>query len=679
MARDRELQLIIEAVDDTERAFRSLRTKLQGLQRETRGMSSAFSRMTANLRRSFGSLSKEIFNLRNAIITAFTTGTVAVFTRSVINTGAEIELLKLKLNALGFDGESAFRQLHEWARKLPISTQQAIDMFATLQAYGLKPSIAQMTTLVDTVLALGGGSDTFARIALALGQIASRGKLAAQEMNQLANAGIPIRQILAEGLGVTTQELEDLLAEGIDAQTALNIIFSGLEKRFGGLSDEFANTWKGMIEILKSLWWDFLAAVAEAGVFETFKQKVKAIIDFLNTEAGQIKLKEVAEDTAKAIVTMAEVGVKAAGAMFDAFQALFRAVEGLRWIFDVTGSTLGMIAAQLTGPSQPRSKIQRFGGFGRIPTEEEKRQAEEARRYRQKVFEEWQRDVRRATGRLVEADQAIRDAGQSLAELRNLIESVGEASEREAEKQQRRRKQPVGPPPPLPIEARATGVKFPEEGEEAGEPLGTKFLPKWLFDPEETRKVRDRWTEAANKIKEKNREIAQSIRYIGYTIESSLLNFLDPLSEKFLDLKNLLVNIAREIYREFIRIVLIRPLVSAFTSSIAPAPSRHLGGYIPKFHWGGLARDETLALLKKGEFVLSREAVNALGLATLNSLNRATGGLQGTQAVNTIVIQAMDAQSFSDFLRRNGGALAELMVNSINRNSVIMQSIRRAL
>jgi len=48
---------------------------------------------------------------------------------------------------------------------------------------------------------------------------------------------------------------------------------------------------------------------------------------------------------------------------------------------------------------------------------------------------------------------------------------------------------------------------------------------------------------------------------------------------------------------------------------------RHTGGLIPKLHFGGAA-DDVFAILQRGEYVLQRSAVNMLGTAMLDDLNK---------------------------------------------------------
>jgi hypothetical protein len=77
----------------------------------------------------------------------------------------------------------------------------------------------------------------------------------------------------------------------------------------------------------------------------------------------------------------------------------------------------------------------------------------------------------------------------------------------------------------------------------------------------------------------------------------------------------------------------------------------HAGGFVPRFHFGGLASDEVPAILQRGEYVVSKR-----GVETLDRINQ--GNARGSQGGNTtIIINAVDAASFGDLCRRNPGAI----------------------
>jgi len=104
---------------------------------------------------------------------------------------------------------------------------------------------------------------------------------------------------------------------------------------------------------------------------------------------------------------------------------------------------------------------------------------------------------------------------------------------------------------------------------------------------------------------------------------------------------------------------LISPLFApAAPRLIFPTPGiglAHKGGYIPKFHFGGLAGDEIPAILQRGEYVVSRKGVEAL-----DRINR--GDAAGRQDIhNYYYIQAVDAKSFADMIERNPGAMIKVL------------------
>lgn len=85
--------------------------------------------------------------------------------------------------------------------------------------------------------------------------------------------------------------------------------------------------------------------------------------------------------------------------------------------------------------------------------------------------------------------------------------------------------------------------------------------------------------------------------------------------------------------------------------SWANSQSVHYGGMIKKYHRGGLARDEVPAILQTNEGVLSRR-----GMANLARLNHGALNDKQEPTVNNFYVSAVDAQSFDEYLRKNGQA-----------------------
>ncbi len=184
-----------------------------------------------------------------------------------------------------------FAELNEFARKTPFQIDGLMQSFIMMKSYGLEPTIDTMRVLGGSTAALGGGAAKMEGIARALGQIATKGKLSAQEMMQLAEQGVPAYDILKQKLGITAKELENLGASGISANQAIQAILEGLNERFGGQMQKMQSTWQGVTEEIKSLWRDFVSMISEAGIFDKLKTHVMDIRDWLQKafETGEVE------------------------------------------------------------------------------------------------------------------------------------------------------------------------------------------------------------------------------------------------------------------------------------------------------------------------------------------------------------------------------------------------------
>jgi len=197
-------------------------------------------------------------------------GSIVALGKSVVETADRFERMRDSLDMLTKgEGTNWFEELNKWALKMPINTEQAIDSFKMLRAMGLKPTIDDMTTLVDTVLALGLQADGMDRVARALGQIQAKGRLMAQEMDQLRMAGVPVFEILQEKMGLTAAQLADVGKLHLDAQKVIAAVLEGLKERYGGFSQKIQSTYGGLTETIKNYTKEFVRQIGtQGGVLE---------------------------------------------------------------------------------------------------------------------------------------------------------------------------------------------------------------------------------------------------------------------------------------------------------------------------------------------------------------------------------------------------------------------------
>jgi len=242
----------------------------------------------------------QIFSLQGALAAAG----LGVAAKDFVDAASSAEQLTASLDRLtGGRGVETFRALDQWAAKLPVDTNAAIETYKNLVAMGLRPTLHEMELLVDASAALGGGSETVKGLALAIGQMATKGKPALQELYQLAGRGVPVFKILEEQLGMTGEAVSNIATSGRTAQEVIDALYRGLEKLYGGASQDMASSWAGLIEQTKDTWTKFQRAVMDAGVFEFLKSGLAAVVEQFEKMKAAGDMDRLSRDMATAIIT----------------------------------------------------------------------------------------------------------------------------------------------------------------------------------------------------------------------------------------------------------------------------------------------------------------------------------------------------------------------------------------
>jgi tape measure domain-containing protein len=339
-----KLQILLEVLKDDDE-LKDVVRDIQGLGRTGKRTAGDMTRHTKRIDRGFKDVRGSVINVKRAIAgLAAAAGLAAIgyqiqkLAKEAVSVAAGFEQMQIQLDTITKgEGETWFRKLNEWALKMPVNTERAIRTFTMLRAMGLRPTIADMTTLVDTTSALGGGADTLEGIGRALGQIATKGKVSAEELMQLAERGVPAYEILQEKLGLSAQQVANIGNEAIDGRRAVLALIEGMAERFGGQSRRMMDTWNGLMEALRSYWKEFLRAVMESGPFQIMREQLKNLVDYIDQARRDGRFKEWVDEMALAILAAFRDGVTAAegffGVVMEGFRELRRAVIGWRLIF----------------------------------------------------------------------------------------------------------------------------------------------------------------------------------------------------------------------------------------------------------------------------------------------------------------------------------------------------------
>lgn len=175
------------------------------------------------------------------------------------------------------------RTIKDFAANTPFDTASALAMSKYMQAMGVGMDTTKsvLSVISDTAAATGATEENMQRIVFGLGQMLTKGRLANEEIRQLANANIPIYDILKDKLKLTGEQISNIGNYWIPADKAVTAILSGLEDKYAGAADKVSNTFGGMVETLKdnSL---IIAQTFLSGTYDKATEKLLSVRDALN-------------------------------------------------------------------------------------------------------------------------------------------------------------------------------------------------------------------------------------------------------------------------------------------------------------------------------------------------------------------------------------------------------------
>jgi len=308
------LQIRLDAVDNTKRAFGQFQSRLQRIR-------------------------SSVFNLRNALIGI---GTVAVV-RGFANAGIQIENLGVQLKALfgsAKAGQRALEQVTKFAATTPFelrNIQQGITSLATVRKTAEKAGVSfeELLKITGNTAVLLGGD--FA--------------LASLQVQRSLSAGVASAELFRER-GVSAMA-------GFTAGTtySINETIKRLKKafgtggEFGQLMEELSKTVSGSISNLQDAFFIFQASVAK-GFFDELKKQLGDLQKLVTTNQRQItqfgilvgeKIAVAMQGLRKATILVVE--------NFDKLLAVLLAIIGAKFIIFITNliTAIGLLKIAISG------------------------------------------------------------------------------------------------------------------------------------------------------------------------------------------------------------------------------------------------------------------------------------------------------------------------------------------
>ena len=246
-------------------------------------------------------------------------------------------------------GTQMLRDLQQFAAETPFDVPGVVSAGQQLMAFGFKAEeiIPMLTNLGDAASGLGLGTEGVSRLAYALGQMQTSGKLNAQDMMQLTSAGISAWDMLAQAAGKTVAEMKDLCSKGaIDSKAAVQTIVAGMNEQFGGMMDKTSDEVAGLLANIEETAGNTSAAV---GKYLTEAFNIKGILKDVSDRLGEFQQKmQTATEQGKSMGDVIKECVPAPViAVIGAFAAVLVVVSvaAVATLGAVLGLSAGIVAA----------------------------------------------------------------------------------------------------------------------------------------------------------------------------------------------------------------------------------------------------------------------------------------------------------------------------------------------
>ena len=214
--------------------------------RASKSFSDAFNLSTVG--QAFGTVAKA----GTAALGAVAAAAAGIAAKGGIQRALAIEGAQAKLVGLGHDSADVSAIMSDALASVKgtaFGLGDAATVAATMSASGVQ-SGEQMRTVLSTVADTAQISGrSMSEVGAIFSSVAARGKLQGDDLLQLTSAGVPVLQFLSKQLGVTTQDVSDMVSRGqIDFETFADAMQAGL----GGAAQAAGGTFTGALSNVRA-------------------------------------------------------------------------------------------------------------------------------------------------------------------------------------------------------------------------------------------------------------------------------------------------------------------------------------------------------------------------------------------------------------------------------------------
>ncbi len=249
------------------------------------------------------------------------TAAFAFAVKSIIDVGSKTENLRIRLDSLlgsTQEGGKAFKQMADFAAKVPFSYDQIME---------------SATTLAGVVT---GGADEISGWMPIIADLATVSGLSIQQtteqVQRMMSAGAASADLFRErGITAMLGFQAGVAVSADETKKRLRAAFEDPASKFRGASEKMATTWDGVLSMIGDKWFAFRSKIADSGLFNYIKS-IAIAIDQLMGEALK-KSTESAKNMSDSMIKMLRNVLIGVGFVGDAFRGLEFAFAALQLVF----------------------------------------------------------------------------------------------------------------------------------------------------------------------------------------------------------------------------------------------------------------------------------------------------------------------------------------------------------
>ena len=365
------IEIEIKALDKATSKLDSISRSMTPLNKKVGKLDKQFDKVDKSINKTSGSFSK----MKGLLAGAITIGGITAFTKSVVEASSRAEDLKTTLDTVTGSakaGDDAFKFINDFATRTPFDIETLTETFIKLKSSGIEPTEELLTTFgdmasvtTDRVGSLNAVTDLFSRT--------TAGGLGLEELNRLADRGIPAFKILEEKLGLARLEISEFGKTAEGAAAIKDALLEGLDENFGGGMEKASKNLSVSLSNLGIAGNNALIAVGEGGLSDALNSAATRMTDFIvNNEDLAMALGEKLGQAVTFVVdgiASLSTGMEKAEPIFSLLGTIFNdiLVPAFGMAFDVLvklAETLGPIAETVAPLAQAA-----FEGLGNLMTE----------------------------------------------------------------------------------------------------------------------------------------------------------------------------------------------------------------------------------------------------------------------------------------------------------------------